>query len=220
LALLVLAAMSFVTALSGAAIPGPVLFVTVRQSVVHGRWVGPLIVLGHAVVEIPMVLLIALGLESFLTGGMFLGIVGLAGGTMLVVMAAMMLRALPGLELPDAAAGNAPPMRHLKSVFAGGATSLATPAWPLWWATIGLGFMANQARPLGAAGYVVFYLAHVMGDLVWYAAVSESVHRGRKLLSNRSYRWLVGVCAALLIVFAGLFMHMGYGHLAGTRGVA
>ncbi len=46
--------MAFGTALSGALMPGPVLFATVHWSAQHGRWVGPLIAAGHAVVEAPL----------------------------------------------------------------------------------------------------------------------------------------------------------------------
>ena len=66
------------------------------------------------------------------------------------------------------------------------------------------------AVPFGALGYAVFYSGHVLSDLAWYAAVSESVHHGRRLLSDASYRWLVGLCALLLMAFAAYFGYPGY----------
>jgi len=212
--LLVLFVMAFVTALSGALMPGPVLFITVRQSVEHGRWVGPLIVAGHALVELPLVTAIALGLHRFAGGQTFLGVVGLAGGTVLLAMGGLMLSALPRLQMPRAAPGIPSVMGKFRTVAAGAVTTVANPSFPLWWATIGLAFMATHARPAGIVGYAVFYVAHILGDLAWYAAVSEGVHRGRRLLSNTGYRWLVGCCAALLMAFAAYFVVNGVRHLS------
>jgi threonine/homoserine/homoserine lactone efflux protein len=215
--LLALFAIAFVTALSGALMPGPVLFATVRWSAERGRWVGPLVVLGHAVVELPLMAAIILGLGPLLSRDGFVGAVGLAGGAALAVMGVLMLRAAPRLRLPERTvkAGEQSPLNGGRIVGSGALTSLASPYFTLWWATVGLNFLA-QARPFGVLGYAVFYGGHILADLAWYGAVSESLHHGRRLLSDRKYRLLVGACAALLICFALDFAVRGYGHLAGS----
>jgi len=216
LGLILLFAMAFATTLSGALMPGPVLFATVRWSAQHGRLVGPLIVAGHAVVELPLVVAIILGLGSVLSGHTFVGVVGLAGGAVLLVMGGLMLSAAPRLSLPQRSAGQGAdvPVAAGKIIAAGAVTSLSNPYFPLWWATVGLSLLA-RAEPFGPAGYVVLYIGHVMTDLVWYGAISESVHRGRRLLSDRGYRWLVAGCAVLLIVLAGIFAYQGLRSLCG-----
>jgi threonine/homoserine/homoserine lactone efflux protein len=206
-------AMAFGTAFSGAVVPGPVLFSTVRWSARYGRLVGPLIVLGHAVVELPIVLAAALGLGEVLTRPRFLAAVGLAGGAMLVVLGAQMLLGLPRMSLPrrqDAAAGDGVSVGRI--VWAGALTSISNPYFPLWWATVGLNFIA-QAERFGLIGYAVFYVGHILADLVWYSSVAESMHHGRRLLSDRSYRRLVGACALLLVAFGLYFATRGWGFL-------
>jgi len=42
---------SFVVALSGALMPGPLLTVTVGEATRRGFWAGPLIILGHGILE-------------------------------------------------------------------------------------------------------------------------------------------------------------------------
>jgi threonine/homoserine/homoserine lactone efflux protein len=213
--LVTLAISAFVTALSGALMPGPVLFVTVRHGAAGGRWAGPLVVLGHAVVEIPLMLAIVLGLGELLRSGAFVGAVGLAGGGVLLVMAGGMLRSLPNLKLPgqrEAAGGDGPDSSTV--VAAGALTSLSNPYFFVWWATMGMRFLAGAAA-FGMLGYVVFYCGHVLADLAWYAAVGESMHRGRRLLSNRVYRWLVGVLAVALAGFAVYFAADGAWRLLG-----
>lgn len=207
--------MAFVTALSGALMPGPVLFVTLRHSAAGGRWAGPLVVVGHALVELPLMVAIALGLSEHLQKNVFLGTVGLAGGVVLLMMSAGMLRGLHTLHLPgpeEAGHGRGP--GAMAVVFAGAATSVSNPYFFLWWATIGMGLLA-RAAPFALLGYAVFYVAHILADLAWYAAVGESVHRGRRLLSDRGYRWLVGALAVCLAGFAVWFAWVGAVRLMG-----
>lgn len=207
--------LAFTTTFSGAVMPGPVLFATVRWSAERGRWAGPLIVVGHAVVEIPLMMAIVFGLAEVLKKDTFAGAVGLAGGTALLVMGVLMLRAAPMLKLPTTGkrgdSGGRP--GKLKIIGAGALTSVSNPYFAIWWATVGLSLVAAATR-LGAVGYPVFYAGHILSDLVWYGAVSEAVHHGRRLLSDRSYRWLVRVCAVLLIGLACLFAYMGTKSLA------
>ncbi len=206
---------AFLTALSGALMPGPVLFVTLRHSAAGGRGAGPLVVAGHALVEVPLVAAIVLGLRELLRGDVFLGTVGLAGGAVLLLMSASMLRSLPTLHLPgpDEAREDGVP-GAMGVVAAGAATSLSNLYFFLWWATIGMGLLA-KAAPYAFVGYAVFYVGHVLADLVWYAAVAESVHRGRKVLSDRAYRALVGVLAVCLAGFAVWFAWGGAERLLG-----
>ncbi len=213
MALLALFVSAFVTALSGALMPGPVLFVTVRHSAAAGRKVGPLVVVGHAVVEIPLMAAVILGLRALLQSDAFVGGVGIAGGVLLLLMSASMLRSLPDLALPqtrDDSASEAP--GPIGVIGAGAATSLTNPYFTIWWATIGMRFLAEAAR-FALAGYAVFYAGHVLADLAWYGAVSEAIHRGRHVLSDNAYRWLVGICAGLLALFAVLFLADGTGRL-------
>jgi len=202
---------AFVIALSGAVMPGPVLFATVRWSAERGRWVGPLIVVGHAAVEVPLLLAIILGLGDVMKRPAFLGAVGLAGGAALLVMGALMLRVAPALRLPQKAqnGGQDAPPGTARIIAAGALTSVSNPYFVFWWATVGLRLL-GQAEPLGSLGYAAFYAGHVSADLLWYGAVSESVHRGRKLLSDHAYRWLVGACAAILLGFGVFFACQGF----------
>jgi threonine/homoserine/homoserine lactone efflux protein len=196
--------------------PGPVLFATVRWTPQQGRWVGPAIVAGHAVVEVPLVAALVLGLGRVLARPSFVGAVGVAGGAVLLGMGALMLRAAPELELPKADDPEGPTanLSVARVVGAGAATSVSNPYFVLWWGTVGLGLLSEAAK-FALPGLVVFYGGHVLADLAWYGAISESLHRGRWFLSDAAYRWIVGVCAVGLIAFALFFGYRGYGFLTG-----
>ena len=78
----------------------------------------------------------------------------------------------------------------------------------LWWATIGLGYVALAGR-LGTVGPVSFYVGHILSDLAWYSFVAAGVTAGRRLMTDRMYRGLVGSCAVILLGFGLYFGYTG-----------
>ncbi len=94
-ALLAIFATSFVVSLSGALMPGPLFTLTVRESLRRGFWAGPIVTLGHGLIELVLVVGIALGLKQFLDEGPVTAAVALVGGVFLLWMGYHMLRTLP-----------------------------------------------------------------------------------------------------------------------------
>ena len=81
---LVLYFSSFLVALSGALMPGPLLAVTLGNSPRFGWKFGPLAVFGHGILELGLVTLVFLGAGPVLQAGAVQGWIGLAGGFILV----------------------------------------------------------------------------------------------------------------------------------------
>jgi threonine/homoserine/homoserine lactone efflux protein len=208
--LLAIAGTSFVLGLSGAMMPGPLLTVTIAESVRRGAWAGPLLVAGHATLEGVLVLLLFAGLDEVVSNPLVFSIVALIGGLLLLWMGWGMLRSLPSLHLELAAAEKS----SMHPLAAGVLVSLSNPYFILWWATIGLGYLV-VAHEAGTAGVITFYLFHILSDLVWYALVSGAVSFGRSFLSDRAYRFLVGSCAIFLVGFGFYFGWRGMTTLAG-----
>ena len=77
LALLTIFGSSFVIALSGALMPGPVLTVTVSESARRGAKAGPLMIFGHGILELALVLALLGGLAPFFSReGVYCRLVG------------------------------------------------------------------------------------------------------------------------------------------------
>jgi len=57
---------SFTVALSGALMPGPLLTVTISETAARGCSAGPLLMVGHSVLELVLVAAILLGLDRAL----------------------------------------------------------------------------------------------------------------------------------------------------------
>jgi threonine/homoserine/homoserine lactone efflux protein len=197
-------ATSFVVALSGAIMPGPLLTVTISESSRRGVMTGPLLIAGHAILELALVVALLLGLAPLLKMEPVFIMIALAGSVVLLWMGIGMLKALPTMTLITDGGAE----REKNLILSGIILSLVNPYWSIWWATIGLGYIIHSMNA-GTMGVVAFFSGHVLGDLFWYAAVSTAIWRGRRLLSDRGYRLLIGACAVFLIVFSCLFAWSG-----------
>lgn len=195
---------SFIVALSGAIMPGPLLTVTICESSRRGLMTGPLLIAGHALLELGLVLALLMGLAPLLKMEPVFIVIALVGSAVLLWMGIGMLRSLPSMTLT--VDGCVEKRKNL--ILSGALMSIVNPYWSIWWATIGLGYIVHSMNA-GTMGVVAFFTGHIMGDLFWYAAVSTAIWKGRRLLSDRGYRILIGSCAIFLIVFSCLFAWSG-----------
>lgn len=200
---------SFVIAMSGALMPGPLLTVTVSESTRRGAVAGPLMILGHGLLELALVIALLAGLAPLLVRNEVFAGIALVGGCILMWMAVSMFRSIPGLHL-DLQAEEEKKNRNL--ILAGILFSLANPYWIIWWASIGLGYILHSVK-FGILGVTAFFLGHILADLAWYAAISFGVAKGRRFFSDTVYRRLIGCCASFLVLFSCYFFYSGVDRL-------
>jgi len=196
---------SFIIALSGAMMPGPLLTVTVSESTRRGAMAGPLMILGHGILELALVVALLAGLAPFLVRDDVFIVIALAGGGILMWMAVDMFKGLSSLRLN---LDTKDEQKNRNLVIAGILFSLANPYWAIWWASIGLGYIMHSVK-FGILGVTSFYLGHILADLAWYAFISLGVARGRRFFNDTVYRRLIGGCASFLVVFACYFLYSG-----------
>lgn len=199
----------FLVSFSGALMPGPVMTVTIAQAMHRGHLAGPLVSLGHGIVEGSLVVLLAFGLGQLFQLPLVAGLIGLLGGLLLFYMGVGMVRAPAPASLTasvgDRAGGAGP-------VAAGMLASVANPYWVLWWATIGADFL-RRAYPHGAPVIAAFFLVHFSVDLGWNSAVGSAVAAGRKLLTPRIYKGIMAACGVFLLGLGIYFLVSGVGSL-------
>ena len=201
--LLVIFGTSFGVGFSGAMMPGPIFAATIPQAAQRGFWVGPAIVLGHAVVEVVMVVVLAAGL-SLLPWPQITVIIGLVGGLVLVAMGLdMARRAMVGITSISSSATRTGP--RLGPVLTGLVLSLANPYWFIWWFTIGAAYIL-WAQGAGLWGLLSFYSGHILSDLSWYSLVALAVSRGAHLMNSTIYRVVLGGCGLFLLGLGGYFI--------------
>jgi threonine/homoserine/homoserine lactone efflux protein len=194
---------SFGVGFSGALMPGPLLTVDIAESTRKGFWTGPIIVGGHAIAELAVVILLAVGLSEILASDTAFTIIGLLGGTALVLMGGAMMHDVIRKKIsfdPDQP-GSSSGLLVGKGITA----SLSNPYWFVWWATVGSAFLSKSISH-GPAGPVVFYVGHIMSDFVWYTFVSFMISIGKRLLAGKPYYILISLCALFLLYIGVKFI--------------
>ena len=206
---------AFVIGLSGAMMPGPLLSASIGYTLKDGFLAGgPLIVLGHGLLEATLVVLVLVGLGKVLARKSVGAGIGLVGGAVLLWMGyGMAAFAVGGGGVALEGGGQPLPA---SPVVAGILVSLANPYWTLWWATIGLKYIA-LSREAGKLGAAAFCSGHILSDAAWYLAVAGAVALGRKAIPQAAYRWIIGGCGVVLVGFGVWFIAAGIRHFVRGR---
>lgn len=181
--------------ISGVLMPGPVFATTV----IEGRnnpWAGIFISLGHAAVEIPIILTLFFIGEFALTDNIK-SIIWLVGGIVLIYFAFSSLRKKE--EAP------------FKGVIAGIVLSSLSPYFIMWWLTAGF-TLVLAATSFGIIGLTVLILFHEGSDLIWYGFVGYASHSGMKF--KHAENVLLAISFIILLFFGCLFIYEGIRMLA------
>ena len=189
-----------VISLSGVLMPGPMFAVTIAKSY-HSPWVGVHISLGHAVVEVPLILLIYFGFAQFFESTIVQLVLSLLGGGMIVWLGIAIFRARTeviqkGKDVP------------YNAFVAGIILSGLNPFFLLWWATIG-SMLIMKFLGLGAIGLILLIVVHWLCDLVWLSVISVLVYRTHSLWGPKAQEWLFIACSLLLVGFGIWFFISG-----------
>ena len=198
---------SFVVALSGAMMPGPVLALTISGVARRGFRAAPLIIAGHALLELALVIALVFGLSRLIDSGFIASIIGIVGGSVLVGIGAMTV--IKGRKSANPL--SSPPTyatRDHMLVMSGVLLSLSNPFWFLWWATIGLTYLLWSLK-LGTAGVATFFAGHTSGDFVWHAVVALIIITGRRFISDSVYRRMLMICGVALVGLGIYFIVSG-----------
>ncbi|MBN1134926.1 MAG: LysE family transporter [Methanosarcinaceae archaeon] len=190
----------FTVGLSGALVPGPMLFATIETSLKNGWLAGPSVVMGHAVLEFAICVLVVLGMTS-LVGSSVISAISVIGGVFLIIFGLMTIKgASDASEAFDTSSGITS-----SPVTAGLITSVSNPYFWLWWITAGSALVLKGLE-IGILAAVFFVIGHWLADLCWYCAVSVSFSRGKTLMSHATYKWILTACGVFLILFGGWFV--------------
>lgn len=200
---LALAGSAFLVGLTGAMAPGPYLAVTITRTATRGPMSAALMLVGHAALEGLLLVGFAFGLQAILTDLHVSRVLSVVGGVFLIWMAWRILRGAIAGTLSVQVSEPAHESRF-GPVLHGAAVSLSNPYWTLWWATIGVK-LASDGLAIGPIGVAAFFLGHQLADVSWYALVIFATHRGMRLMTDRTYRVIMGACAIFLLYLGARF---------------
>ena len=189
-----------VISFTGVMMPGPMFAVTLAKSY-KSPWAGAQISLGHAVIEVPLILIIYFGFAQFFQDSIVQFVLSVLGGGMILWLGISMFRARAevvrkGKDLP------------YNAFTAGILTSGFNPFFLLWWATIG-SMLIMKFLAFGATGLAAFIIVHWLCDLLWLSFVSVLIYRTHALWGRKLQEWVFISCSLLLAGFGVWFMVSG-----------
>ncbi len=195
-------ATSFLVGLSGALVPGPMLTITISDSVQNGFIAGPLVVLGHFLVELTLIIVILAGFGWLIGSTTAALVIGTLGGISLIYMGYKTSKSPKYPELSDTTTNTS----RYGSVIGGIITSVSNPYFFIWWATIGLAFLLEGLEIAGIIGIIGFLIGHWSADFGWTSTVSFISSKGSNVMSENQYRHIMKICGVFLILLGFYFL--------------
>jgi len=213
--------LSFVTALSGAMAPGPLLTYTIMKSIKDkkkGFLMGLWIISGHALLESVILILLLLGFSFILQNKVVRFIISLVGcGFLLYFGISMLIRISRGemkadfldtkKNIPENQKEHGKKAFNLDNPILGGIlVSMSNPYWWMWWASIGSAFLIKWGISLNNwHKMLAFFIGHEAGDLIWYVPVAILSFLGQRYFNRKVYYIILSICGVFLVIF-GLYM--------------
>jgi threonine/homoserine/homoserine lactone efflux protein len=190
-----------VTSLSGVMMPGPMFTVTLAKSL-KSPWAGMLVSLGHAVIEVPLILLIYFGLKNFFQNEVLQLVLSVLGGGMIVWMGYDLFRSRKKIirEGKDTT---------YNAFTAGILMSGLNPFFLFWWATVGSLLLTQFIDAVGTWGLPFFILVHWLCDFIWLSVVSLTIYKTHSFWGEKVQEWVFIVLSVALLYFGGQFVVKG-----------
>jgi threonine/homoserine/homoserine lactone efflux protein len=189
-----------VLGLSAGFSPGPLMTLVLSQTIRHGTREGVKVALAPLVTDLPIILLSLLVLSRLSQFTSVLGVLSLLGGLYILFLAYESLRA-EGLAVE---AGDRGPQSFGRGVL----VNALNPHPYLFWLTVGGPVMlkAWAESPASAVLFIAGFSGCLVGSKIFLALLAG---RTRHLLNDRTYRVLMRVLGALLVLFALLLLREG-----------
>ena len=189
-----------VVSVSGVLMPGPLTAAVVVRSY-SDKWAGAKVAIGHAFVEFPLFLVIALGASAFFEQNIALvEIIGLVGGVYLLFFAMTMLR-----DKEFVSDDNVDRDKLTKNaVVLGVLTTALNPGFILWWVVFG-SLVIAQGLEFGLAVLIVVWFFHWLLDLGWGVAMSFGIQKAKQFYASQLREIIRIGCAILILIFGAYF---------------
>jgi len=185
---------------SGVMSPGPLFAATVSYGLRGGTRAGIKIAIGHTIVELPLVILLGIGVFSLETFPEFRTIISIFGAITLFVFAGIQIRTIfAKKEIVTSNPKHGP-------LITGIALSALNPFFIIWWLAIGFKLISDAMLIWSFAGILIVFVLHIWMDFAWLGIVSFLASKSSKIISNKNYKVLMTGLSIMLIYFGIMFL--------------
>jgi threonine/homoserine/homoserine lactone efflux protein len=206
----------FVSA-SGVLSPGPLFLANLIYGSKLGYYSGIKIASGHAIVEFPLIVLLALGLFglfSFTFNSESTVIIGLIGGTAIIFFSLSQIikiikeRNTYGVISSNSNNSNNSNKNKINSSYfskmsikgktLGGPLviglifSALNPFFLVWWFTVGLKLISDSIFMFGILeGILILFTLHIWMDYAWLSVTAYLISKGKSIIKDKLYRYFL-----------------------------
>jgi threonine/homoserine/homoserine lactone efflux protein len=188
---------------SGAVVPGPMFTVIITNATSKGFRSVVFTIMGHAFIELIILILFLAGLLHYLNNAIVIKIIGIAGGAALLYLAYDLINSSLRNKLKigqnkEDSVKNKSKININSPFLQGMFVSAINPYWYVWWVTVGAAFLINSIK-YGTLGVCLFYIGHISSDFIWYLIIGFLISKGRKYFNSKVYKIIFILCGVFLI---------------------
>ena len=185
---------------SGVMSPGPLFAANITYGLKQGTKAGIKIAIGHSIVELPLVILLGIGIFSLEIFPEFKTIISILGAITLFVFAF--------IQIKSTLKKNKKSETKLKQgpIITGVLLSALNPFFIIWWLTIGLKLISDAMAIWAFVGILIVFVLHVWMDFVWLGSTAFLISKSKKIISNTNYKIIMLALSVILIYFGITFL--------------
>jgi threonine/homoserine/homoserine lactone efflux protein len=184
---------------SGVMAPGPLFAANIAHGLRDGAKSGIKMAIGHTIVELPLVILLGIGVFSLELFPEFRTVISILGAITLFIFAAMQIKTI---------FRNKESTTNLKQgpLVSGILLSALNPFFIIWWLTIGFKLISDAMLIWAFSGILVLFVLHIWMDFAWLGAISYLASKSAKILSNKNYKIIMIGLSVMLVYFGITFL--------------
>ena len=189
--------MVIVVSASGVIAPGPLFAANVSYGLRGGARSGIKIAAGHSMVELPLVILLGLGVFSLEIFPEFRTLISILGAVTLFVFAILQIKTVLQKKEKEVTKPKHGP------IVTGIVLSALNPFFIIWWLTIGFKLISDAMLIWAFSGLLVVFFLHIWMDFVWLGGVSYITSKSSQIISHKNYKILM-IGLSLMIIYFGI----------------
>jgi threonine/homoserine/homoserine lactone efflux protein len=213
---------------SGVLSPGPLFLANLIYGSKGGLHSGIEIAIGHTTVELPLIILLALGIfqySSFTLTDESLRIIGLIGGIAIIMfsmaqLSNMIKKREDIVDIHDKRSRNKDKATSLLNriatriegrpiIIVGILFTAMNPFFIIWWLTVGLKLISDSIYLFGIIeGIIILFSSHSWMDYAWLAITAYLISKGRTIIRERLYHFFL-LSISFLLAFYGISLVVG-----------
>ena len=185
---------------SGVMSPGPLFAANITYGLREGVKAGIKIAIGHSIVELPLVILLGIGVFSLEIFPEFRTIISIFG--------AITLFGFAGIQITTVLKKKKNILNKPKQgpIVTGILLSALNPFFIVWWLTIGFKLISDAMLIWAFAGILIVFVLHIWMDFAWLGITAFLASKSKRIISNKNYKIMVLGLSMTLIYFGITFL--------------